>query len=84
MGKFVFFQVRSEPFADRQSDLPQSLPPDHRGSLASLTDGYSSFHSEQTVLNTGGKHMQETWLILEYCDKGSLQVYTASIQLVDT
>lgn len=67
--------MRSEPFADRQSDLPQSLPPEDRNGQADFRDGCSSFRSEGTVLSCGGgKHMQETWLLLEYCDKGSLQV----------
>ena len=68
-------QARSEPFADRQSDLPQSLPPEDRNGQADIRDACSSFRSEGTVLSSGGgKHMQETWLLLEYCDKGSLQV----------
>ena len=67
-------QVRSEPFADRQSNLPQSLPPDDTKGLADFRDGCSSFRSEATVMSTSGKHMQETWLLLEFCDKGSLQV----------
>ncbi|KAL3138629.1 hypothetical protein ABBQ32_006391 [Trebouxia sp. C0010 RCD-2024] len=67
-------EMRSEPFADRQSDLPQSLPPEDRNGQADFRDGCSSFRSEGTVLSCGGgKHMQETWLLLEYCDKGSLQ-----------
>lgn len=70
----ALLQVRSEPFPDRQSNLPQSLPPDDTKGLTDFRDGCSSFRSEATVMSTSGKHMQETWLLLEYCDKGSLQV----------
>ena len=72
--EIAIVQIRSEPFAGRQSTLPQSLPPDDRKSLADFRDGCSSFRSEAKVMSTSGKHMQETWLLLEYCDKGSLQV----------
>ena len=74
IGRLPIVQVRSEPFADRQSNLPQSLPPDAGKGLTDFRDGCSSFRSEATVASTSGKHMQETWLLLEYCDKGSLQV----------
>lgn len=71
-GVWTCVQVRSEPFADRQSDLPGSLPPSQHGTLTEVLEE-SSVHSE-SALTTRGKLMLETWLLLEYCDKGSLQV----------
>ena len=65
-------QVHEEPFADRQSTLPSSLPPSETmGNLVPIR-GTRSFQSEKSMQRA--KHMQETWLLLEYCDKGSLQV----------
>lgn len=73
-------QVRNEPYPDRQSDFPGSLPPSQRETLANTKDD-CSFHSESAALANGGKHMLETWLLLEYCDKGSLQVLQGTMQL---
>lgn len=64
-------QVRSEPFADRLSTLPGSLPPSNHDTLADIRED-CSVRSESALRSTG-KHMLETWLLLEYCDKGSLQ-----------
>ena len=75
-----FLQVHEEPFAERQSTLPSSLPPSETmGNLVPIRET-RSFQSERSMQRA--RHMQETWLLLEYCDKGSLQVSDSAATFV--
>lgn len=69
----VVVQVHEEPYAERRGNLPSSLPTAGGSGGQMAVRQTRSFQLERQR----AKHMQETWLLLEYCDKGSLQVCTS-------
>ena len=82
-GLVVFFQVQTFIIHTRQQDSPHGVTVDtmdlndsstqpvaDKNSLMSTHDIFSNM-AKGSVGNEGGE-LFETWLVLEYCDRGSL------------